>query len=99
MNVTVSEFRNSVDHLFKMVNVDYHACVGHKELDYWVERTEKVLNTVKMLECKRAKPVDREQHAKSLVAAENRLIQARDKIKFLEANQKKPKPNLTLCIN
>jgi hypothetical protein len=28
MIVKVATFRNAVDHLFRVVNVDYHACVG-----------------------------------------------------------------------
>ncbi|EPI0765612.1 hypothetical protein ACSYOM_004416 [Vibrio alginolyticus] len=99
MNVTVKEFRNSVDHLFRMVNVDYHSCVGHQEVGYWIERTERVLATVRVLECKRAKPVDREEHAKSLESAERRLVQAKEKKQLLEARIKPSKASLTLCIN
>ncbi len=50
MNVSVKEFRNSVDHLYRMANVDYHACVGAQELRYWVERVERVIGLVEALE-------------------------------------------------
>jgi len=35
MIVKVATFRNAVDHLFRVVNVDYHACVGAAELRNW----------------------------------------------------------------
>ena len=35
MIVKVATFRNAVDHLFRVVNVDYHACVGASELRNW----------------------------------------------------------------
>ncbi|MBX4558863.1 hypothetical protein CF042_05825 [Klebsiella pneumoniae] len=98
MNVSVKEFRNSVDHLYRMANVDYHACVGAQELRYWVERVERVIGLVEALECKRAKPADREEHRKSLEAARKRLEQAAKRIQELEQPEPK-KPTLTLCVH
>jgi hypothetical protein len=35
MIVKVATFRDSIDRLFRVVNVDYHACVGAAELAQW----------------------------------------------------------------
>jgi len=66
MNVPVSEFRNSIDHLYRLINVDYHSCINTQELCYWVKRVERLIETVKVLECKRAKLEDRDNHKKCL---------------------------------
>ena len=31
----VAAFRAAADHLFRLANVDYHACVGAHELGHW----------------------------------------------------------------
>ena len=80
MNVSVKEFRNSVDHLYRMANVDYHACVGAQELRYWVERVERVIGLVVARVCMRAKLVDREEHSMCWEAARKRLEQAAKRI-------------------
>lgn len=98
MNVSVKEFRNSVDHLYRMANVDYHACVDALELRYWVERVERIIRGVEALECKRAKPADREEHGKSLEAARKRLKQATKRIQELDCPEPK-KPILTICVH
>lgn len=90
INVPVSEFRDSIDHLYRLVNVDYHACVGVQELRYWAERTERVLSQVSELSCKRAKPDDIANHTKSLEAAHRRLEQVGSKINELDP----PKSNV-----
>ncbi len=87
MNVKVSDFRNSVDHLFRIANVDYHACVGARELRYWVIRAENVIVEVKGLECNRTTENDRERHTKSLAAASFMLEQATDRIGKLETEK------------
>ena len=46
MIVKVATFRNAVDHLFRVVNVDYHACVGAAELRNWQGIAGRVLAEV-----------------------------------------------------
>lgn len=85
MAVNVASFRNSVSHLFRVVNVDYHACVNAGELRNWQNIAERVQAEVEGLECKRANPDDREQQRNSLVAAGERIARAQARIAQLEA--------------
>lgn len=52
--VKVALFRSEADHLFRLANVDYHACVGAHELRNWHTIAARVLAEVKHYECKRA---------------------------------------------
>ena len=85
MIVKVATFRNAVDHLFRVVNVDYHACVGAAELRNWQGIAGRVLAEVDTLECKRANQDDREQQRRSIEAARERMSQAAQRIAQLEA--------------
>lgn len=69
--VKVGEFRAAYDALFRLVNVDFHACVGESELVNFRERLARRHREVASLECKRANEYDREQLSQSLQAAEN----------------------------
>jgi len=85
MIVKVATFRNSIDHLSRVVNVDYHACVGAAEMRNWQGTARRVLAEVESLECKRANPGDREQQRRSIEAARERMSQAAQRIAQLEA--------------
>ena len=85
MIVKVSSYRDSIDHLFRVVNVDYHACVNAGELRNWVSIAERLLAEVSGLECKRANEYDRDQHRQSLEAASARLAQAQERIERVES--------------
>ena len=80
MEVRVREFRDCCDHLFRLVNADYHSCVGQRELGFWVERVERVIEDVEQMTCKRAKEGDLEQYRGCLEAAKKQLLQARDRL-------------------
>ncbi len=54
----VADFRNEIDHLFRVVNVDYHACVGLNEYKYFHSLLTRVFDQVALVACKRAKPRD-----------------------------------------
>jgi hypothetical protein len=82
--VKVSTFRDSTDRLFRVINVDYHACVGLGELRSWVGIAERFLAEVSNLECKRASAYDLEQHRRSLIATSERLAQGQARIQLLE---------------
>jgi hypothetical protein len=83
--VKVADFRNSTDHLFRVVNVDYHACVGLRELRGWIIIAERVLAEVESLECNRASEYDHEQHGRSIEAARERLTTANERIAAMES--------------
>lgn len=85
MAVNVASFRNSVSHLFRVINVDYHACVNAGELRNWQNIAGCVLAEVEGLECKRATQDDRDQQRSSLIAAGERLARAQERIAQLEA--------------
>ena len=85
MIVKVATFRDSIDHLFRVVNVDYHACVGAGELRNWQGTARRVLAEVEGLECKRANPGDREQQRRSIEAVRERLAHSQERIAQLEA--------------
>ena len=80
MKVKVADFRNAVDHLFRVVNVDYHACVGAAELRTWQGIAGRVLAEVEALECQRATAEDRDQQRRSVQAARERMGQAAAKL-------------------
>jgi hypothetical protein len=87
--VKVSTFRDSTDRLFRVINVDYHACVGLGELRSWVGIAERFLAEVSSLECKRANEYDRSQHFRSMEAARERLRVARKRIAELQSAERK----------
>jgi hypothetical protein len=89
--VKVSTFRDSTDRLFRVINVDYHACVGLGELRSWVGIAERFLAEVSNLECKRANEYDRSQHDRSIEAARERLRVARKHIAELQYAEQKCK--------
>jgi hypothetical protein len=87
MIVKVAAYRNSISYLFRIINVDYHACVGVFELRNWKDIAERVLAEVESLECKRASQDDRDQHQRCVVAARDRIKNSLERIKLLEAEK------------
>lgn len=80
MIVKVAEFRNGSDYLFRIANVDYHACVSKSELLRWQQIAKRALSEVELMECKRANDYDREQHVKSISAIQNRLTHSETRL-------------------
>lgn len=54
----LSDFRSKIQHLEHLFHIDRHACVGSKEKDHWTVVVRRVLRTVDIIECRRAKPED-----------------------------------------
>ncbi len=71
--VPVAVYRDSVDHLFRIINTDYHACCSNQERKVWLERAKCSLSKVKSLHCKRAKERDHSQRSLSIEQAEKRI--------------------------
>ena len=82
----VAAFRAEADHLFRLANVDYHACVGAHELDNWRAVAGRVLAEVEHCECKRATPYDLEQFRKAVEAVKERITQAVERGQAKAAN-------------
>ena len=82
--VNVEDFRNGIDHLFRKVRGDYHSCVGLHEYRSFHETLKRVFDSVSLLDCKRAKPYDREQFEKVIQAAINCFHKSSERIAELE---------------
>lgn len=52
--VKVADFRDEIDHLFRVCNVDFHACVDATEKARWAEIARKVASSLSAMSCKRA---------------------------------------------
>lgn len=52
--VNVAEFRNRIEHLERLVAVDYHACRGVAELVRWAGRARRIGSELIHTTCKRA---------------------------------------------
>ena len=78
--VKVAKYRDETDHLFRLANVDYHACVGVREVECWKETAARVLAQTEGLQCLRASAYDREQFAKAVEAVKSQLIAANTRI-------------------
>lgn len=73
--VPVAKFRNHYDHLFRIANVDYHACANQRERIYWRLVAIRVLAEVELLDCKRATDYDRTQFRQAIEAVKGRIAQ------------------------
>lgn len=82
--VKVAKFRNEADHLFRLANVDYHACVNAREVECWKEIATRVLKEAENLVCARATDYDRQQFTKAVAAVNAQLIAADDRIVQLQ---------------
>ena len=58
MNVKVSEFREQIRHLERVINYDAKMCVGEKEIANCVRIAKRVGADLIDMECKTAKPED-----------------------------------------
>lgn len=74
--IKVSAYRNVTEHLFRIANVDYNACVGARELGSWKDTAAGVLDVAESMQCSRASPYDRDQFARALAAVKARLLNA-----------------------
>jgi hypothetical protein len=82
--VKVARYRDETDHLFRLANVDYQACVGVREVERWKETAARLLAATEGLQCLRATPDDREQFAKALSVVKAQLIAADERIAQLQ---------------
>lgn len=58
MKVKVAEFRQSINHAFRLLNADWNSCVGEKEKVYWFVQSFRLFSELHELECPRAKEDD-----------------------------------------
>jgi len=83
--VKVAAFRDETDHLFRIANVDYQACVGVREVENWKTTAARVLAEAEGLQCSRANAYDRERFVKAIAAVKARLVEADARIAQLQA--------------
>jgi len=82
--VKVAAFRAETDHLFRIANVDYQACVAVREVDNWKTTAARVLSEAERMQCTSANAYDREQFAKAIAAVKARLVEADTRIAQLQ---------------
>ncbi|QOR45274.1 hypothetical protein [Trueperella pecoris] len=83
--VNVAEFRQETDRLFRVANVDYHACVNAQEVRNWLVVAGRALEECAALQTKRAKAYDLDQFKDAVRALECRVSQSGERIRYLEA--------------
>lgn len=69
----VGEYRNLVSHMERIVNVDYHACVGTKERAQWVEIAKRFGLELIVANCPRANQELRERAERIIDRSSDRL--------------------------
>lgn len=74
MEVSVRDFRHDTSGLYRLANVDYHACVGQIELKHWLEIAKRRLVEVLDVTCTRAKPDDRSERRRAVEVLNERVI-------------------------
>ncbi len=90
--VSVKEFRDSTDWLFRQCNVHYHSCKGLIEFKSFGEQLVRVFGLVAVLDCKRAKEADRVRFKKAVdlaIATEQKNIERINQLEFLKQAIKK----------
>lgn len=94
--VKVAVFRQAYDHLFRIANVDYHACVGAGEVENWKRSAARMLSEYELYHCGRAQAYDLEQFAKAVEAVRVCLVSADDRIKkyAAESSERRSAPNV-----
>lgn len=63
--VTVSEFRDAIDHVFKICT-DFSSCIGDKEKAHWVEIACRFGSELKQTICNRATERDWDRRERAL---------------------------------
>jgi hypothetical protein len=58
MKVKVSELRDKIDHLTRIVSVDFHACVSNMEKQRCLSMAQKVGTELMAMQCPTAKEED-----------------------------------------
>jgi hypothetical protein len=84
VTVKVADFRNKIDHLFRVLNADFHACVNATELGNWERIAKRVYNELAHIECKRANDYDKEQRLKAMEAFEDQMLKSAARIQRYE---------------
>ena len=72
-NVKVAVFRQKIDHLYKVFNVDRHACQGKKEIAYWSDIAKRNLAELKQMKCNRANEEDNRRYHDVIEKVTNHL--------------------------
>jgi len=75
--VKIADFRDEIDHLFRVCNVDFHACVGVEEKARWVEIARKVAINLSGMTCKRATVQDWDRREAALDRSASLIISVR----------------------
>lgn len=52
LRVSLDEYRQATDHLWRIVNVDYHACVNGIERAEWCDRASRVMARLRSISCR-----------------------------------------------
>ncbi len=82
--LNVADFRDEIDHLFRVVNCDYHSCVGLNEYKYFHEILKRVFDQVALVACKRAKPRDTSRFEGAIQAGISCYHKSLERIERLE---------------
>lgn len=75
--VNVATYRQDTDHLYRIANVDWHACVNATEREHWAFTATRALERTNANECMRAKHADGFQRDKARQALQKRLEEYR----------------------
>jgi hypothetical protein len=75
--VRVGEYRDRIRWLYDQSLKHFHACVGNAERLGWRAQALSVLDRVIRLDCKRAKPADREMFDSAVRSVRDRINQVR----------------------
>ena len=70
----VAEYRNIISHLERVVNCDFHSCVGDEEKARWVEIAKRVGTELINAQCPRAKADDRERAERIIDRSATRIL-------------------------
>ncbi len=60
--VPVSDFRDQIEFAFDAINCHWHSCVGEDERVQWFINAMERFNSLSKIDCKRAKPEDRDRY-------------------------------------
>ncbi len=71
--VRVADFRNAIERLESLVQVDFHACVSAAERTRWVEAAKRVGHELIGTTCKRADKATWERRESAIEASTDRI--------------------------
>jgi len=77
-NVKVAVFRAEADHLFRLANVDYSACVGPEEKRNWKAIAKRALAEAETMTCNRANENDEKFYIRAKATLSIRMVSVPD---------------------